>query len=78
MDQFNIEGGVCEVMKGCLCPCAVFQHFLFTRDIRKRKLDQYANSTLNRGLLRDSQYSAGSDYSAVNDVVSEASSTTSG
>ena len=27
MDQFNIEGGACEVFKGCCCPCAVFQHF---------------------------------------------------
>jgi hypothetical protein len=57
MDQFNIEGGAFEVMKGCCCPCAVFQQFLFTREIRKKKLNAYSNSTLDQKLIRDSEYS---------------------
>lgn len=38
MEQFNIDGGYCEALKACYCPCALFQHYRFMKDIYKRKL----------------------------------------
>mmetsp|Transcript_1653 Transcript_1653/g.2613 ORF Transcript_1653/g.2613 Transcript_1653/m.2613 type:complete len:165 (-) Transcript_1653:198-692(-) len=58
MDQFNIEGGLVEVLKGCCCPCGIFQQYQFMRDFHDRKLSDYSvtSSALKRSLLepRDS------------------------
>jgi hypothetical protein len=58
MDQFNIDGGCCEIMKGCCYPCALYQQFVFLHEMkRKRMLDDntsVSNCSLDSGLLGSS------------------------
>ena len=53
MDKFNIDDGCVETSKGCCCPCALFQHYVFLEEIRRRRCYESSNDSvsLDSGLI---------------------------
>jgi hypothetical protein len=56
MDQFNIEGGILEILKGCCCPCAIFQHYRFANDYWIRKLNHVSASSAKKSEVLNSRF----------------------
>lgn len=59
MDQFNIDGGCTEMMKGCCYPCALYQQFIFLYEMKRQRMydnTSVSNSSLDSGLLGSSSF----------------------
>lgn len=61
MDQFNIDGGCCEVLKGCCYPCALYQQFIFLDAMKQHRMHDNTSvsaNSLDSGLLQHASFSS--------------------